>query len=303
MIHIATVHYRTAKWVEIQHRYINKYFGEYRLYGAFSKDIDIRFAEHYYFAHFTDIRPHWSKLNFLADIICHDADNRDDIICFLDSDAFPICQIDGYIEAKLAKYQLIAIQRLEDAGALHPHPSFCAMRIQTWLDIEGDWSRGPTGTSHFHTGNPIVDVGGALKAIIEAKGFDWYPLHRTDNKGYDDLMFGIYDSVIYHHWNGSHDIHDVGQLESIQIHKKFLSRLLDRFQKICLSFSTALVNVNEFLRRKYHPVVRRRMDLMEKNTKINNQVYEIILEDEEFFLQLNERIGADGAKFRGDDPC
>ena len=133
MIHIATVHYLTPKWVNIQYRYINKYLKDFRLYGAFSKAIDTGFAEHYYFAHFTDIVEHWLKLNLLADVICHSADSRNDIICFLDSDAFPISQIDWYIEDKLSKYQLIAIQRSEDAGALHPHPSFCAMRIQTCL--------------------------------------------------------------------------------------------------------------------------------------------------------------------------
>jgi len=303
MIHIATVHYLTPKWVNIQYRYINKYLKDFRLYGAFSKAIDTGFAEHYYFAHFTDIVEHWFKLNLLADVICHSADSRNDIICFLDSDAFPISQIDWYIEDKLSKYQLIAIQRSEDAGALHPHPSFCAMRIQTWLDIGGDWSRGPTGTFHPHTGNPTVDVGGALKNILEAKRVQWYPLQRTNNNDYDHLMFGIYDSVIYHHWNGSHDTHDVEPLERIQIHKKFLSRLLDEIQRICLPLSTDLVNLNEYLRRKYHPALRRRVELRENNTKINDQIYEMILEDEEFFLQLNERIGTDGAKFRGNDPC
>ena len=291
MIHIATVHFDTAKWVEIQYRHIKKNFNDFQLYGAFSKNIDKAVAEHYFFAHFSEIVEHWLKLNFLADVICHNADNRDDIICFIDSDAFPICEIDSYIEDKLSKYQLISIRRFEDAGALHAHPSFCAMRIQTWLDIGGDWSRGPTGTFHPHTGNPTVDVGGVLKNIIEAKGVKWYPLQRTNNNAYDHLMFGIYDSVIYHHWNGSHNIHDVDSLERIQLHKRCLSRVLDEFQRICLPFSTDLVNLNEFLRRKYHPAVRRRIELKENNTKINDQIYEMILEDEEFHLQLNKRIG------------
>ena len=123
MIHIATVHYQTPKWVEIQYRYLQNYLDEFRLYGFFTKNIDRKVAEKYHFSSFTDVGPHYQKLDILADIICHSAGSSDDIVIFLDSDAFPVAPLDNYLITKLSTYPLIAIRREEDNGAMHPHPS------------------------------------------------------------------------------------------------------------------------------------------------------------------------------------
>lgn len=292
MIHIATVHYQSPKWIDIQYRYLKKNVNEFRLYGFFSKNIEKRYARNYDFASFTSIKEHQSKLSVLGDIICHSSGNPDDVVCFLDGDAFPIFPIDGYIEEKLSNYPLIAIQRLEEAGDLYPHPSFCATRIKTWLDLEGNWSRGPTGYYHRHTKQPAIDVGGALLGILDSKRIDWYPLHRTNNNAYDKVMFGIYDSVIYHHGCGFHNDAQTGRTrsesdeEQIRLQKHLQSRLLNFFEKICLVISAYLVKLNSLLRDKYHPIQISRKKSGRKIDKINSYVYRMICDDEGFHTRL-----------------
>jgi hypothetical protein len=125
MIHIATVHWKTEKWIDVQRYYLQKHIqSPFRVY-AWLNDLPSKYRNAFFYTCTESVTSHASKLNILADIICFAAHEEDDIIIFLDGDAFPINDIEPLITQKLDTYRLIAIQRIENNGDIQPHPSFC----------------------------------------------------------------------------------------------------------------------------------------------------------------------------------
>jgi len=198
MIHIATVHWLDDTWVDIQLAYFEKYLqpDSYRIY-AFLNGIDPeRYRTKIYYISTAPIRPHVTKLNLLADEICKHAD-PDDIIYFIDGDAFPVGDIQGYVSGKLEEFDLVAIQRLENEGDPQPHPSFCATTVAFWQKIDGDWGQGPswkTLDGRFRT-----DTGALLWEKLQKQGINWLPMHRSNVLNLHPLWFGVYNDLIYHH--------------------------------------------------------------------------------------------------------
>jgi len=280
MIHIATVHYQTPKWVEIQYRYLQKNLSDFRLYGFFDKSLDRKIADKYYFASFTDVRRHDQKLDLLADIICHSAQSVNDIIIFLDSDAFPVAPVDKYIRTKLSAYPLIAIRRDEDNGTMHPHPAFCATQIKTWLALQSSWRLGPTGAIYQHTGNPHMDTGGALLESLKSHHVSWYNLRRTNKIEIDSLSFGFYDSVIYHHGNGGGWSNEfvVGE-ERTALEQNIRTRLFYFLERVCLVGTQKLLRLINGLRDRFSPLALRNKELKRSNTEKVDWVFQIILDD------------------------
>src|SRR5205814_5194913 len=86
---------------------------------------------------------HTEKLNALAGTICaRGAD--DDLLLFLDGDAFPIAPLYDLAETVRGPVPLVAVRRDENLGDPQPHPSFCLTTVGFWKRIEGDWSMGHT---------------------------------------------------------------------------------------------------------------------------------------------------------------
>ena len=130
MLYIATVHYKSPRWIEIQTRYLRRH-----LSVAYQTWASIEGIDPSYSASFDRVLEqrgqHAGKLNHLAREICHVASD-DDLIMFLDGDAFPIADPMPVIAESLEKAPLVAVRRAENANDPQPHPSFCVTTVGTW---------------------------------------------------------------------------------------------------------------------------------------------------------------------------
>jgi hypothetical protein len=199
MIYVATVHWRSSKWITPQLDYLRRYInGPYRVFAVLNGIDDRSLWEK--FDHAEElIGPHGTKLNALAELITKRAE-PDDVIIFLDSDAFPVRPLDGWLEDNLRSHPLIAVQRKENFGDLRPHPSFCATTVGQWSQMGGDWSREPWTTP---SGAVFDDAGTLVAQALAECGIDWLPLVRTNTHDTHPLWFAMYGHVIYHHGAGS----------------------------------------------------------------------------------------------------
>lgn len=199
MIYIATVHWETDKWIDIQLKYFKRNINQpYRVFAFLSGDA-CKHKDKFHFACCEPITQHAIKLNLLAQFITHQA-NLDDILIFIDGDAFPVKPIDNFISLTLKQYPLAAIRRTENIGDIQPHPSFCFTTVGFWKSIEGDWKEGYEWETT--AGIRRTDVGGKLLKILKDRKVNWFPLDRTSQLTDHGLMFGIYAGVVYHHGAG-----------------------------------------------------------------------------------------------------
>jgi len=198
MIHIATVHWLDETWVDIQSNYFSRWLGDTpaRVY-TYLNGIDVeKYRDRFFYISDEPIVPHITKLNLLAEKITENSE-PDDILLFIDGDAFPVGDFVSYIKHQLKSYPLVAVQRLENEGDPQPHPSFCATTVRFWNEIKGDWSKGPKWKTE--TGGLRSDTGGVLWERLNSLGIEWKPMLRSNVKNLHPLWFGIYENVAYHH--------------------------------------------------------------------------------------------------------
>lgn len=198
MIHIATVHWRTSVWIDVQLRYLER--NTRRPYRTYASLVGIDRGQLGRFDFVADLDAHHGDvLNMLAGVICDSAPD-DDLLVFLDGDAFPIADFVPPVSELLDRYQLVAIRRDENMGDRQPHHSFCATTVGFWKEIGGDWSRGHPWVNS--EGKLISEPGGKLLKALEEQGIEWYPLLRSNTHNPHPLWFGIYGDLIYHHGAG-----------------------------------------------------------------------------------------------------
>jgi hypothetical protein len=200
MLHIATVHWQNEDWIDIQLARLRRHIAAPHRVYAFLNGVPDSNGAKFFRASTEPIREHAVKLNRLADTICSCADSEDDLVMFLDGDAFPIADPMPLLAEKLAAHPLVAVQRLENNGDLQPHPCFCVTTVGFWRSIGGDWREGFTWPDR--AGNPVTDVGGNLLGILERGGIEWAPLHRSNRRNPHPLWFGVYADIVYHHGAG-----------------------------------------------------------------------------------------------------
>jgi hypothetical protein len=199
MIHIATVHWATDRWVDVQLHYLDKHVqSPFRVYACLDS-IERDLSDRFYYSLSLEQSRHPDKLNLLAELIAGEAD-ADDLIVFLDGDAFPIAAFEPAVEVLLAENPLAAIRRDENLGDPQPHPSFCVTTVGCWQDIGGDWSRGQTWTNA--DGETVDDPGGKVLKALEERGIGWTPLLRSNATDLHPIFFGVYGGLIYHHGAG-----------------------------------------------------------------------------------------------------
>jgi hypothetical protein len=282
------VHWRNPRWLEPQRRYLARNLEKpYRVYadlegiddnGGF--DVVTRLAV-------DDDAPssHAAKLNALAELITRDAD-PDDVLVFLDGDAFPVAPLNRFLECALARFPLAAIRRDENLGDKQPHPSFCATTVGFWQELGGDWSRGPRWTWANDLGWRVEDAGGKLLAALTERKIEWYPLRRTNPVNVHPVLFGLYDDLVYHHGAGFRQVFDrvdrvragmVPDLPTWLPPEPPASRLGRLLWK---------VKAKSWYLREKRPVVRREQELMRENAELSERVYGWILEDEQFWLRV-----------------
>ena len=156
-------------------------------------------AHKFFYSTDVPIKQHELKLTLLGDIVAQAAE-PEEMIMFIDGDAFPVAPIVPFLREKLERYPIVAVRRDENNGDPQPHPSFCVMRAGLWRELPGDWRRGATWVNP--QGKEVTDVGGNLHRLLEDRGIDWYPMLRTNKVNPHPLQFGVYEDLVYHHGGG-----------------------------------------------------------------------------------------------------
>jgi hypothetical protein len=197
MIYIATVHWMDPKWIAPQTRALSSQLQEPFRVFANLQGIDPLYDENFDSVTRIDGN-HPEKLNDLAGAISKEA-QPDDLIVFLDGDAFPIRGLDAWMSELLRGHRLAAVRRDENAGDIQPHPCFCVTTVEFWNKIGGDWRQGSWLTSEGVTAS---DVGGTLLATLNAESIPWRPILRSNAVNLHPVFYGLYEGHIYHHGSG-----------------------------------------------------------------------------------------------------
>jgi hypothetical protein len=192
------VHFASPRWIEIQGRYLREHISvPYETWTSL-EGIDPSYGVH--FDHVFEQRGrHPGKLNHLAIEISHQGED-DDLLMFLDGDAFPIADPLGLITDGLARAPLIAVRRAENVNDPQPHPCFCVTTVGTWRTLPGDWSGGYTWLGA--RGRRVTDVGANLLRVLELTETPWVQVLRSNRRNLDPLFFALYGDTIYHHGAG-----------------------------------------------------------------------------------------------------
>ena len=198
MIHVATIHYGSARWIDVQLGYLRRTMTEPYMVWASLHDVP---GDHSakFDRTILALGDHPGKLNLVAAEISAQA-QPDDLIIFLDGDAFPVVDPMPAVRHGLETTSLVAVRRDENFGDKQPHPCFCVVSVRDWERIHGDWSHG--GCWVGPNGEPITDVGGNLLKALERTGTQWTPLLRSNRVNPHPLWFGIYGGIVYHHGSG-----------------------------------------------------------------------------------------------------
>lgn len=198
MLYIATVHHGSPDWIEIQTRHLRKHISVPHQVWSSLQGIDPAYAVH--FDRVIDqAGPHSGKLNHLAIEIAHVA-SEDDLLMFLDGDAFPIADPMPLIDDGLSRAPLMAVRRAEERNDQQPHPCFCVTTVGTWHKLHGDWSAGFIWIDG--SGRRVTEPGGNLLRELELTETPWVQVLRSNRKNPDPIYFAIYGDVIYHHGAG-----------------------------------------------------------------------------------------------------
>lgn len=198
MINVATVHFKSARWIDVQLAYLQMHMTQpFRVFA----NLEGVPGEHGHKFHrvVPAAGPHGGKLNLLAAEITSDA-RPDDIIMFLDGDAFPIRDPLPTIFDALSTTSLVAVRRHENLLDPQPHPSFCAITVGEWERLHGDWSPGYCWTNSAN--QLVTDVGANLLGLLERTSTRWTPLSRSNRVNLHPLWFGIYGGIVYHQGAG-----------------------------------------------------------------------------------------------------
>jgi|1_EtaG_2_1085319.scaffolds.fasta_scaffold01961_3 hypothetical protein len=241
MIHIITYHYTTTAWLEIQKRHILKFTDSektpYRLYLAkYNLELpdDFELLDNWQLVDLDVVYPeeglneHYIQMNWVYENYVKEQMKDDDIIIFLDSDAFPCQQRwlesvgvnllgpeyekersareDHEIPENFQTLDAIVIHFLEDRGVAqpeeyYPYPDLCFFAA-TKKTIEDNNLK-----FYIDPHNPIhQNPGFGMKDRIQSVGLNVAPLVRTNTFNAHNVMFGVYGHMLYHQHCGSRAI-------------------------------------------------------------------------------------------------
>lgn len=292
MIHVVTVHWMDPKWITPQLTYLERNVGmPYRTWASLEgiTDPDQR-------ARFDVVEDfegmHADKLNALAQLVVEAAD-PEDLLVFIDGDAFPVRPIGQWMGGLLEQYGLAAVRRDENRGERQPHPCFCVTTVDLWSRIDGDWRSG--GTWKSPGGEDVTDVGGTLLNQLREAGIDWLPLLRTNTEGVHPVWFALYADHVYHHGAGfrrrvsrvdvagNRDLASPRLRDTVHLYRQrheHPTELLRRvnkknLQRIWRGFRQELPNSEQ----SRH---------LAEATALSDQMYNDLLADPEFFLRLGQ---------------
>jgi hypothetical protein len=128
-IHVATVHWATDRWIDLQLAAIEAHVPEPHLVYGFLNDVPGDHRGRFFYTSTEPIEDHATKLDLLADLARLNAGGDDDVLIFIDGDAFPVGPVERLLGDLLRTHRLIAVQRYENNGEVQPHPSFCVTTV------------------------------------------------------------------------------------------------------------------------------------------------------------------------------
>jgi hypothetical protein len=270
MLYIATVHYKSPRWIEIQARYLSEHVSVPHQTWTSLELIDPSYGAH--FDRVLEQRgTHSDKLNHLAlEIAHHGADN--DLLMFLDGDAFPIADPMPLIEDGLARAPLVAVRRAENLDEPQPHPCFCVTTIGTWRALPGDWSGGYTFTGP--NGKVVTDVGANLLRALQLSGTPWVQVLRTNGTRQNPLLFAIYGEAVYHHGAGFRPAGVLSRSDLDAIPERW-----DATNRTPHAPRSPLRRISPFRRRDYQRRIREReamQSIQERNISQSQLIFEKI---------------------------
>lgn len=213
MIHIVTQHFGTDAWFQIQKEYIEKYTPDknsYKVYLLVYKTevpasfilpsnyeiIDLNKVDSVFNEHYSIVESCFD--NFISQKVADD-----DIVVYLDSDAFPIDLWTIKVSKYLEDNHICAIYRYEDRGTeqpdkYYPYPHLCFFSfLKKYRQKYGFRHEIPRGFPC--PGFTICDV-------IRENSLKVKELIRTNKFNNHPTMFGIYDDMIYHQSSGSRSL-------------------------------------------------------------------------------------------------
>jgi hypothetical protein len=208
-LYILSAHWKEVDFINIQHKYIKENIDmPYELWSTmdgFPESVFNDYKSKFDYCEKSRCRKgphtfHSEKINLLASKVLEVAKDND-ILLFIDSDAFPLQPVKNYITEKLKEYDLCAVQRLENLGDIQPHPCFCFTTVGLWKQIKGDWNAGYKWIDSRK--QERTDVGGNLLKQLNDNNVKWFKMIRNNVYNPHALFFGIYDSIVYHHGAGS----------------------------------------------------------------------------------------------------
>jgi len=291
MIHIATVHWMSDRWIDLQVDYLRRNVDRPYMVYADLEGVDPRHGGRFDVT--TDLSarsedgplPHARKLNALAELIGERAD-PDDVLVFLDGDAFPVAPLGDFLEDRLSRYPLAAIRRDENLGDVQPHPSFCATTVGFWHDLGGDWSRGPAWRWKNALGWTVEDVGGKLLYQLNERGIEWCPLLRTSSGALHPTLFGVYEDRIYHHGAGFRPVFERTDRHLAGKHPPLPASLPLEPPEAPLGKLVWKIRAKTWYLTKKRGVAKREERLTRRNLELSEQVFELIQTDDAFYEKL-----------------
>ena len=284
-LHVATVHWRDDRWIDPQLAYLDRNAGmEHRVY-AFLNHIDPATHRGRFELVLTEpIESHAVKLNLLAELIAHMAD-PDDLILFLDGDAFPVADVAAYALPLLERFPLLAVRRSENHEDPQPHPCFCVTTVGFWREIDGDWREGHSWTNPL--GEAVTDVGGNLLGILERRGIPWYPILRSNAVDVHPLWFGLYGDVAYHH--GAAFRPKISRLDYAGIDAELRSsRLYGLYRRLPEAGPMALIRRRLKVHRHRHGLIAQ---YQHRNRLLSERIFNDLRADPSFFRRFREVDG------------
>lgn len=241
MIHVATVHWNQNDYKDIQFRHLCDNLEDFCIWAFVdgTATIDAVDRRRYRFCERADARldrSHCRKLDGLAKMICgRHAVRPDDVLLFLDGDAWPVQPITAFIHDTLENYVLGAVVRTENAGDKHVHPCFCFTSVAFWREHRLSWRPGPTESEIFFGRR---DVGGAMSTYLNENNFPWLRMLRTKSLGEHPVLFGVYDAKVYHHGAGFRTPRTMMDriMPEAKITKELSMRMLEKLQNNNLDY-------------------------------------------------------------------
>jgi hypothetical protein len=288
LIHFATVHWKDDRWIEPQREYLDRHVEQPFRVWADLEDVSAPEGAFHHVQNLAETKvfengifSHTEKLNALATAIAAEA-APDDVLLFLDGDAFPIGPLDAFLEQKLARVPLVAVRRDENLDDEQPHPSFCATTVGFWTDLGGDWNPGYMWQNA--AGKEVTDAGGNLLGLLRARRSEWQPLFRSNRVNLRPLWFGVYGDIAYHHGAGFR-----GGL--CRRDREAIGRVPEPPPDPAPDASAAARARWRLRALKWYwidkrPVVRRERDVIDRNRKLSDEIYDRLRRDPDFWTTV-----------------